>query len=142
MGARVEITIDSGALRSFLVGPSGEAVKIVQRAQRATEASAKVRSPVDTGFLRASHHGGGLRTHGMTVTGEVEARAEYAEAVHEGTRPHVIRPRRARALAWQGPSGMVFARSVRYPGSRPRPWLLNAARDGAGRLGFTVTPGG
>ncbi|MDO5730783.1 hypothetical protein [Corynebacterium sphenisci] len=142
MGSRVELHLDQAALRRMLTGPSGEAVRLVRRAQRATMNQGRLRAPVDTGFLRSTHQATGIHVTGLRVTAEVEATADYAAGVHEGTRPHIIRPRRARALAWQGPSGLVVARSVRHPGSRPRPWLLNAARAGAGRLGFTVTPGG
>jgi hypothetical protein len=62
------------------------------------------------------------------VTGGVEATADYAAAVHEGSRPHIIRARRADALHfwWQGRE--VFRKSVFHPGTRARPFLRNAAR--------------
>jgi hypothetical protein len=58
--------------------------------------------------------------------------APQALFLEEGTRPHVIRPRNARALRWFGPGGPIFARSVRHPGTRAQPWLEPAIRDNAG----------
>lgn len=62
------------------------------------------------------------------VSGGVEDNVDYAAAVHEGSRPHYIRARRAEALHfyWQGRE--VFRRSVWHPGTRARPFLRNAAR--------------
>lgn len=80
--------------------------------------------------------------HKATVTDryvEVVATANYAAAVEFGTRPHIIVPRRAGGvLAWGGPrtaggrlrikNGVQakpehFARRVRHPGTKPKPYL-------------------
>lgn len=66
--------------------------------------------------------------------------------LEHGTRPHVIRPRRKKALRWAARpegrrlsgsprraaqrgelGGVVFARFVRHPGTRPSPFLAEAA---------------
>lgn len=49
--------------------------------------------------------------------------------VHNGTRPHLIRPRRARALRFVVDGQVVFARLVRHPGTSPSPFLTKALRD-------------
>lgn len=47
----------------------------------------------------------------------------YGFFVRSGTRPHIIRPRNARALRWTTPGGdVVFAAFVRHPGTRPNPY--------------------
>ncbi|MFJ2882483.1 hypothetical protein [Streptomyces sp. NPDC087272] len=51
--------------------------------------------------------------------------------VLDGTRPHVIRPRRARALRFQSGGGVVFAARVTHPGTRPNNFLVRALREGA-----------
>jgi len=61
------------------------------------------------------------------VGGGVEATADYAAAVHEGSRPHVIRARRAEALHFFWHGREVFRKSVWHPGTRSRPFLRNAA---------------
>ncbi len=133
---QVRFVVDRGAMRRTLTGPQSSAVSLIAKLQRRVVLNAKQRSPVDKGVLRNSHRADPIIVRGMEVTGSVTATASYAAAVHEGTRAHVIRPRNKRMLSWQGPSGQVFRRQVQHPGTRPRPWLRNAAQDEAARLGF------
>lgn len=56
----------------------------------------------------------------------------YGVYVHEGTAPHIIRPRRARALYWKGARHPV--RQVAHPGTRPRPFLREAAVATQGQI--------
>lgn len=69
----------------------------------------------------------------------IEARTPYAAAVEFGTKPHVIRPRKAKVLAWggtrrlsgtlaKGSSPTHFAREVHHPGSKPYPYLIPGAK--------------
>lgn len=55
------------------------------------------------------------------------AHVPYARYVLEGTRPHRITPRMARALHWVDGSGSHFARGVNHPGTRPNPFPRRAA---------------
>lgn len=48
--------------------------------------------------------------------------------VVRGTRPHLIRPRRRRALRFRVGGRQVFARLVRHPGTRANNFLLDALR--------------
>jgi hypothetical protein len=61
------------------------------------------------------------------VESGVTATAPYAAAVHDGSRPHVIRPRNGTALKFEMGGRVVFAKSVHHPGSKARPFLRNAA---------------
>lgn len=133
-----EFRLDGNALRRTL---TDAATRLIREGQRLVIATARHRSPVDTGALRLSHRPGNITIRGTRVTGDVTAEQDYAMAVHEGSRPHVIRPRRAQALTWGSGADRVFARSVNHPGSSPRPWLLNSLKDVGPRLGFRVTPG-
>lgn len=76
------------------------------------------------------------------------ASASYARAVEFGTRPHDIRPRKARALRFPGSgtsttlagrvrtgsaralgnAAFVFAKAVRHPGTKAQPFMLPGAR--------------
>lgn len=135
MSSRFEL--NQGALRSVL---QQEAIKLIREGQRRVIQSATMRSPVDTGQLRGSHRAGNITIAGNTVSGDVTAEQDYAMPVHEGTKPHVIRPKRAKALTFTLPgAGRVFAKSVNHPGTRPRPWLLNSLKAEGPRLGFEVT---
>lgn len=98
----------------------------------ATQARADV--PVRTGNLGRSIGEGQIRFTGpRTVSGSVHALADYAAPVHEGSRPHLIRPRKAQALRFQIGGRTVFAKLVHHPGSRARPFLRNAGMRIAAR---------
>lgn len=139
MGA--ELHIDKAMLQKVLTGPQGPAMRLIKQAQRATLAQAKSNAPVDTGALRNAHRDGPIVVTSSGIKTEIIASQKYAEGVHEGTKPHVIRPKNKKFLSWMGPGGRIFARSVNHPGSKPRPWLLQATRSAAGGLGFEVTGG-
>lgn len=62
----------------------------------------------------------------------IVALTEYALYHHEGTRPHMIFPVRAKVLAFpasKGSTDMVFARSVMHPGTKPNHFLTDAAAE-------------
>ena len=81
----------------------------------------------------------------------IEAGANYAGAVELGTRPHIIRPVRARALRFAATSGgarltgsprkgadVVFARRVHHPGTKAQPFLRPAAASALSDAGDIV----
>jgi hypothetical protein len=89
---------------------------------------AKGLAPVRTGRLKASIHPDPVRRSGpWSIRTGVSADAPYAAPVHEGARPHVIRPRNARALRFEINGRVIFARRVNHPGQRAQPFLTNAA---------------
>ncbi|WP_284576856.1 hypothetical protein [Streptomyces sp. 2P-4] len=50
--------------------------------------------------------------------------------VLDGTRPHLIRPRRRKALRFEVGGDVVFAKLVRHPGTKPNNFLGRALRLG------------
>lgn len=143
---RAQLVIDNAQMRAVLTGRNSAAVQLVQKAQRQTLTRAKITSPVDSGALRNSHVAEPIKVSGDKVTTEISveggAKQDYAMYVHEGTRPHVIKPRRKKVLSWKGPEGRVFATAVHHPGTEPRPWLRNALQSTAPKLGFIVDSNG
>lgn len=99
-----------------------------------------VLTPVDTGNLRAHNK---LRVARMPpgARGEVYNDADYAPAVHNGSGPYTIRPKRKKVLRFVVGGQTVFAKSVRHPGTRARPWLARAGEEVARKNGWTWTPG-
>jgi hypothetical protein len=54
--------------------------------------------------------------------------ARYGIYVAAGTKPHLIRPAWASCLAFKAKSGeMIFTRLVQHPGTKPNPFLEEAA---------------
>ena len=68
------------------------------------EAEAKYLCPVDKGNLVGSFSRE-VVTNQNEIVGTVRNSAEYAAAVEFGTKPHEIRPRNKKALAFQSPGG-------------------------------------
>ena len=103
----------------------------LRRILRDIEGQAKENTPVLTGNLRRNIGRTGVQTDGMVLSGEVFAHTDYAERVHDGTRPHVIRPRPERgpraALKFTIGGRTLYRKLVHHPGMKPRPFLRNAA---------------
>ena len=102
--------------------------KVHNSLTRQIETSAKHRVPVLTGHLgRSIRQLPQVWAGALHVIGGVTAWAHYAVYVHEGTRPHVIRPRNPGGVLHFTMNGRsVFARSVNHPGTAARPFLRNA----------------
>jgi hypothetical protein len=99
---------------------------------------ASVNCPVDTGNLRAQHY---LTTSesAQKLRGTVGNNAKYAAAVHDGSSSHTITARRRKALRFKTGDGIVYAKSVRHPGTPGRPWLATAAQQVANEYGYQWT---
>ena len=86
---------------------------------------AKARHPYKdrTGKLTRSIRRGSLGWKGHELRGEVTAGAHYGEYVEKGTRPHIIKARKAKVLHFVVDGKDVFTPMVRHPGSKPYPFL-------------------
>lgn len=70
----------------------------------------------------------------------------YGEFVREGTRPHIIRPKLAKALKFTIDGTTFFAMAVKHPGSKPNPYhkrvlaILNPQIQGiVNKMGQKIT---
>jgi len=94
---------------------------------RLVAADARTNAPVDTGRMAQAIKEDPIESPSpFRVIGGVTSHAPYSIYVHQGTAPHVIRPRNASALKFEAGGRTIFASSVRHPGTRPRPFLTNA----------------
>lgn len=125
-----------------------EAIKtgrpLLRELQLSAVAEAKALVPRKTGHLARSIGPGAV---GATFA-LVEARTNYAAFVEFGTRPHVIRPRNKRVLAWPAAgqarlSGrvktggrVIFAKRVNHPGTKAEPYLVPGAKAALTKGGF------
>jgi len=92
--------------------------------------------PVRTGRLRESIH---IETHGKEYHVVAGSRiAYYAPYVEFGTRPHIIRPVRARALRFEVRGEVVFAKYVHHPGSSPQYFMRRAFERTLSEIGYIV----
>lgn len=84
-------------------------------------------APRRTGYLASQISADDVSRVGpWSLASGVTSGADYSAPVHEGARPHVIRPVNARALRFMMGERVVFAMRVNHPGNRPNPYLRNA----------------
>lgn len=129
------IRLDRADLRRVIRDASARELRT---AGRQVVNRAKVLAPVDTGRLRASIEGSLNRTWTLRPRFTVGSNVEYAPMVHDGTRPHVIRPRNARALRFVVGGRVVYARVVHHPGTRARPFLDRALAEVTASRGYRI----
>lgn len=114
-------------LIKMLEAENGEVGKHLARKGLEIATLAKLEVGVRTGLLRSSIHMRHLRdSRGQYV--QVGSSLSYARMHHEGTRPHVIRPSRAKVLRFVKRGQVVYANSVMHPGTKPNKYLTNAMR--------------
>jgi len=95
----------------------------------ATEVWGNVRkeAPVDHGRLAGSFQLDQVDDLSYRIWSGVE----YALAVHEGTKPHVIEPKNKKALYWDGARHPV--RRVMHPGTQANPYADRAIEQASSR---------
>lgn len=129
------VRLDRADLRRVIRDASARELR---NAGRQVVNRAKVLAPVDTGRLRASIEGRLNRTWTLRPQFTVGSNVEYASYVHDGTRPHIIRPRNARALRFVVGGQVVYARVVHHPGTAARPFLDRALREVTAGRGYRI----
>jgi phage gpG-like protein len=77
------------------------------------ESIMKRETPIKTGALRRSITS---RVERGGNRGVIGTNLSYARPVNDGSKPHIIRPKKAKALFWRGARHPV--RVVRHPGTR------------------------
>ena len=116
------ITINPMAI-ARMTGPGGVVDTYTLGLAQAIAATAKGMVPRDTGKLADSIRVKKVGPGAWSVVAE----ADYALAVHEGTRPHVITPKNGRVLRFPSKGGsIVYTQKVNHPGTKAVPFLADA----------------
>ena len=125
MANEVHLDIDEGRLNEVVMG---QTTRFVNGFVRRVVTEAVALAPKRTGALaRSTHSDPVVHTGPWTIETGVSADVRYAGPVHEGARPHVIRPRRVGGvLAFQIGGRQIFAARVNHPGQRSQPFIRNA----------------
>ncbi|GGZ23254.1 hypothetical protein GCM10010387_15460 [Streptomyces inusitatus] len=122
----VSVTIDQGAIARALRLRSGiPARRLAARTER-TARFAEQEAPGSMGSLITST----VEDGPDGLQGVITSTHYATRFVLDGTRPHLIRPRRKRALRFEVGGRVVFAALVRHPGTRANNFLLRALRLG------------
>lgn len=120
----------AGALRESAQDAAVTTQSVLVQSAQYIKQDMETRVPVRTGRLKQSI---AIKVEGDSVI--IGPNTDYAAYVEFGTKPHEIRPRNAKALAWRGPNGMVYAKVVHHPGTRPHPYVRPAFNDWVDTLG-------
>lgn len=126
------VSTNNAALRVIATQGVAEAKRLVPRA---------------TGNLGRTIRVGTVTDKSATVVAGGTASVGYAMYVEQGTRPHDIVPRKAKVLAWggsrtlggrlrKGSRATNFARRVRHPGTKARPYLVPGVRAALKKAGL------
>lgn len=118
-------------LANEVANPSGLMEKVLLIA----EGSIKKATPVKQGTTRRS------LTHKVDspLSGRVGTNVEWGRALNDGSRPHIITPKKAKVLAFPGAGGMVFAKRVRHPGTRATHFMEHGVEDAKPRIRSLLT---
>ena len=134
----VQLRISKVALDRTAAIESASAVCVVRVADwvRVAQNKAIVKCPEDTGRLRSMHR---IRVtqSSRSIRGVVRNGTKYAAAVHDGRRAITITPKRKKYLRFEVNGETVFAKRVRQPARKPRPWLKDAGAEASSELGWT-----
>jgi hypothetical protein len=130
--SKVKVSFDGGRVQAMLNSTEGPVGKEMMKRARLTAAMSRAQAPMGTG-PRAGRLKRSIRVyqHRRYVMGQglkVGTSVPYAIYVHEGTRPHTIRPKNpggALVFAPKGGTRVVITRKVNHPGSRPNRFLAD-----------------
>lgn len=139
--SRATLVLSDREIRKQFSDPGSAPRLLVTRLRDNVTERARREAPARTGALRNSIQGEPVTLVGDKIRSGVRAQAEYGIFVHEGTKPHPIVARRAKALRFEMNGMIVYAKSVYHPGTKPNPFFRRALNSEAPRLGFRVEPG-
>ena len=116
-------------LQGFLNSRIAPVGRHLHKKGKRVERAAKRQVGVDTGALRKSIH----MRHYVGATGQyvkITASAPHALMHHQGTKPHIIKPKPGTpVLRFTGRTGVsVHARIVKHPGTKPNRYLTDNLR--------------
>lgn len=120
---------DEAAIRAVFASADSPIGRDLDRRAQRVEALAKQLVGVKSGRLRGSiRRQSGANQYGayVHVVAGIPGVTDYLQWHHFGAAPHVIRPRRARALRFEINGRIVFATKVNHPGNRAVPFLTRA----------------
>ena len=118
---------DPVAMKYLLRDPDGEVGRHLLKLAARVARLAKAQVGVDTGALRRSISYRVVRRYGG-LTAVIGSDNRIAFLHHEGSRPHIILPRRAQTLRFYSRGRIVYSKVVHHPGTKPNRYLTDNLR--------------
>jgi hypothetical protein len=119
-----DITWNESGLDYLLKNPLGPVGRSLSKRGLRVANAAKRQVGVNTGALKRSIS----TSHKRDARGQfvrVGSPLNYALMHHEGTKPHIITPNRSQYLVFTKNSRVIYATSVRHPGTEPNRFLTD-----------------
>jgi phage gpG-like protein len=115
---KFKVTIDKYSSKAY--SGAREAVrKSTLNIEKYAKSNLTKNGSVDTGLLRNS-----INSNIDSLRGTVSTNTKYAKIVEEGSKPHIIKPKKKKFLYWKGASHPV--KEVKHPGSKAKPYMIPA----------------
>ena len=108
-----------------------------QELQKATKEAGKqvLRTEVKEAPHKTGHLQQSIKMDYIPIKTEIYPTVNYAYWVHKGTRPHIIRPSRARALRFKTKTGkIVYTKLVQHPGTKANKFVERTAIKVSGSI--------
>lgn len=122
----VEVRVQPNLLRRLLRSRGG---KVERKLRERTERTARIAQQEAPGSL--GHYISWKIVQGPKgLTGVIVCDHPAVRYVLDGTRPHIIRPRRAKALRFEVGGRVTYAKVVHHPGTAPNNFMGRALRRG------------
>lgn len=131
-GARTNVLVPKEWVRAWLITDQDIRRDLDRRGTRIERAAGRmVRKR--TGLLRSTirKQPGNTATYPYIDVVAGNRKTRYLGFEHDGTAPHVIRPKRRKALRFQAGGVVVFATKVNHPGTQGSHFLTRALPYGA-----------
>jgi hypothetical protein len=112
------------ALDYLLKSPVGPVGRDLSKRGNKVLAAARIQVGVSTENLKKSLK---VTAHDRSVRGQFvkvgSTTVKYALAHHEGTRPHIITPKRAQVMVFESKGSVIYATRVKHPGTKANRYL-------------------
>lgn len=118
---------DEAAMKRLMRSPDGEVGRYLTKLGTRVSVLAKAQVGVDTGALKRSINFRLVQTGGGLVA-VIGSDNRIALMHHQGTRPHIIVPRRAQTLRFYSRGRIVYSKLVHHPGTKPNRYLTDNLR--------------
>ncbi|MEZ3180814.1 hypothetical protein KYY02_19600 [Streptomyces pimonensis] len=122
----VEVTIDPSRIARLLRRRGG---RVEQKLRQRTERTANIAQQLAPGSM-GDYITWKVQDGPRSLQGVIVCDHPAVHYVLNGTRPHLIRPRRAKALRFEVGGRVVYTKLVRHPGTRANNFLGRALREG------------
>lgn len=120
----MKFVLNKAGFEEITRSPTGLTGKYLRKKAIILQALAKKQVGVDTGALRKSIRYQVVQdSKGLLAT--VGANNRIALMHHNGTKPHIILPKRAQTLRFYSHGRIVYSKLVHHPGTKPNKYLTD-----------------